>query len=129
MKFITIYTIYQWIMTNSFSKAVRIPESKNSWSSIKDASEYIKKCWEKVANGGTLTQEEINHLWLIDANLMNRRHENLALHVREVYNDLDSGTCLDVKGRLKTLLKVLQAANVRRKQKLALKKAGISKDQ
>jgi len=110
-------------MTNSVSKAVRIPESKKNWSSINDARNYIKKCFRKVANAGILTQEEINHLWLIDANLMNRRHENLALHVREVYNDLDSRNCLDVKGRLKTLLKVLQGANIIRKQKLALKKA------
>jgi len=110
------------------SKAVKIPEPKN-WSSQKDAYLYVRRILGKVRNGESLTQAEINHLWLIDANLMNRSYENLALHVREVYHDLDTPGCQDVIGKLKRLYKVLKNADRRRKAKLALKKAGISKAQ
>jgi len=110
------------------STAVRIPEPKN-WSSQKDAYLYVRRILKKVRNGESLTQAEITHLWLIDANLMNYGHENLALHVREVYHDLDTPDCQDIIGKLKGLYKVLRNANRRRKAKLALKKAGISKAQ
>jgi hypothetical protein len=116
-------------MANAFSKAVEIPESKTDWSSTNDARQYIKMCLYKVSNDKDLTSTEINYLWLIDANLMNRRHKNLALHVREVYYDLDTPGCQDVIGKLKRLYKVLRNADRRRKAKLALKKAGISKAQ
>jgi ribosomal protein S15P/S13E len=116
-------------MTKSCTQAVEIPESKTDWSSTSDARRYIKMCFVKVSNDEDLTPKEIDHLWLIDANLMNRKHENLALHVREVYHDLDTPGCQDVIGKLKRLYKVLRNADRRRKAKLALKKGGISKAQ
>lgn len=111
------------------SQAIRIPESKKEWSSRKDALQHVRKCLASLKKNGELSQDEIDQFWALDADLTNRKHTKVALCLREIYWEIDSGTCPDVKGRLKTLLKVLQAANVRRKQQLALKKAGISKDQ
>lgn len=108
------------------TKAVRIPEPKERYSSIKDAKTHVQNCITSLI-GNELSQEKIDHFWVLDMNLTNRRHKYVALYLREVYLDIDSGTCKNVKDRLKKLLKVLKEANRKRKQPLALKKEGITK--
>jgi hypothetical protein len=109
-------------------EAIIIPEPKYIWSSIKNALTHVRRCIASLKEG-KLSQYEISQIWELDANLTKRRHKRVALCLREVYWDIDSGNCPDVRGSLINLLAVLQVANIRRKQQLARKKAGISKGQ
>ena len=118
-------------MTNSFSRAVKIPQP-NGWSTIKDALRHATKCYKVFQKTGIIPSEWIHHFWILEGNLNNRGyrlHRGLAASIFNVYTSIEDGRCESVQLTLKNLLKVLSRANKWRKQKLALKKAGISKAQ
>jgi len=81
---------------------------------------------------GVIPQEWIHYFWLLEGNLNNRGyrlHRRLADRIFNVYTAIKERSCESVQLTLKNLLKVLRRANQMRKQKLALKKAGITKAQ
>jgi len=109
-------------------KAVQIPEPKN-WSSIKDALKHTEKCLKELNLTGTLPSKMVDHFWMLEAHLNNRNYRRLAAHIFEVYTSIEDGRCESIQQTLENLLEALKCANQRRKQQLALKKAGISKAQ
>jgi hypothetical protein len=113
------------------SEAVLIPH-QNGWSTIKDAYRHTKKCYKVSQKTDVLPQELLDHFWILEGNLNNRGyrlHRGLADHIFNVYTAIEDRSCESVQLTLKNLLKVLRRANQMRKQKLALKKAGIAKAQ
>jgi hypothetical protein len=105
--------------------AVRIPE-RYIGSSTKRALLHVKRCISGLERG-SLTKNEKDFFWNLHADLANRRYHDMAETLCHVYYDMSYDDDTTILRKLRYLKDMLEALNLRRKQKLA--RGGVSKAQ
>jgi hypothetical protein len=116
-------------MTLLVSKAVPLKLSNGSWSSIKGAHDHVNKCIKRLQNGKSLSETMIDRFWALHAALMDRKHRRIAALLDDTYRDMEYDTNNVILEKLYDLYAELNLANIHRKEKLALRRAGIAKAQ
>jgi hypothetical protein len=105
--------------------AVRIPE-RDIGSSIKRALLHVKRCISRLKRR-SLTKDEEDLFWNLHADLANRRYHDMSETLCHVYYDMADDDDATILRKLRYLKDMLEALNLRRKQKLA--RGGVSKAQ